>query len=651
MPSPLELFVETKEKPKKENESLGMHEREPSANILEASANGEIQKNKQQSSPRRKQTNRPNGHRQNRNSSLIKRNTSDNNNNNNGPKQFNSYKASNVVNQHKPTMNDFQKPQPPQLAKEQGESKKLNHSNKVRSITKVGSMTNFYDERSSSAPSPTVESQKPSFNMPQQKHERDNMTRKYSMDFLHKVGYKISHVSGVNMPPAQHSPKTPKPIDDANLFALKMALGDNSGYYTHVYAGSMYGNQMVLHQQQQQLNQFTRYQQQNPQMQRLQRMSYQRGPQDNYQRVYQPSRYHEQEVAANLPCLCTPPVQPQFQRNYSNSYSHSPSYQNGTKYERRDYRDNSKKPRDYRGNGYHQNDRGYNKRDYNRNSHLGKSHSFSEEDSNKAIHFNRALSDDLAYRSLSPTPPSSSLSSSPGAKGMSTDKATMTSNGSNSELAEDSASTASASSSVASGSGKLKVSLSAPILMEPEEPSKQVNMWIDNNFGGSKALRSGYSISAENLNVVYRDPPITIIKRPPSVNEIAKQECQPTCRSTNTLMFNPQQPFEYYLARSEESEMRAPPAQLKSESQWDRLSEQMWEKFSMFQQSRSTYRKKMHLWRDLNESVKVSKHSSLSEPIVSKSLLELSDVSSESFPEVGTVPCWLNHFQFRGRHF
>lgn len=608
-----------------ENESLGILKKEQSANILET-ASVDSQKNKHQSSPRRKFVNRSNanqnGNRNNRNNSLNKRSTSDNNNNNNNSKQSNGFKNQNSSNQQQQkTTHDFQKPPDPQM----DPKKHSNHQNKFRTITKTAPVANYYEDRSPPSVSPTVETQKPKYGMPQPKQEVDNMSRKYSMDFLHQVGYKLTGVAGI--PPAQHSPKTPKHLDDANLIALKMALGDNSGYYTHFYAGSMYGNQMIMHQQQQQLNQFARYQQQQqPPMQRLHRV-YQRGHQDAFQRVYQPPRYHEQEGAATLPCHCSPQA-PQFQRSYSNTYANA-TYQNGNKHDRRDYRENSKKGR----NGYqYHNDRGYKREFNNRNNPLGKSDSFTEEDLNKGKNFNRASSDDVAFRSLSPTPPNSSVSSSPGAHEKKIEKDNTpfsTSAESSSEQIEDSVSTASASSSVPSSASNLKVSLSAPILMEPEEPTKNVNLWIDNNFGGSKTVRNGLSVSAENLNMVFRDPPITIIKRPPSAHEVVMRNSLLMQRSWSNLSYDPQQPFDYYLSRSEESEMRIPPAQLKCGSQWDRLSEEMWEKFIMSQQSRLTYRKKMILWRDLYESVKVRHNFELNNLLLLfYKISELSDVQS-----------------------
>lgn len=597
MPTPLEPFVETKVGSKSEKESLGTLKREPSANIVEP-ASGDSHKNKQQPSPRRKFVNRSTGNRNNRNNSLNKRSASDNNNNNNsnnGSKQINGFKAHNAMNQHqKMTMqNDYQKPPP----NDKVDAKK--HSNqKFRSNPKAGQMGSYYDDRSP-ASSPTTEPQKPTFNMPQPKHELDNMQRKYTMDFLHQVGYKITNISGMNMPQqAQHSPKTPKHIDDANLIALKMALGDNSGFFTPYYAGSMYGNQMVLHQQQQQqqqLQQFTRYQQQQPPIQRLQRL-YPRGPHDNYQRMYQPPRFQEQEGAANLPCHCSQQTAPQYQRSYSNSYSSS--YQNGSKNERRDYRDNRDNSKKSRNNMYQTDKGGYQKDFHNRNNQPGKSDNFSEEAANKAKNFNRAHSDDLAYRSLSPTPPNSLVSSSPGSNEKNIEKHNTISAESTFERAEDSLSTASASSSVPSNSGNLKVSQSTPILLEPEKPS--ISLWIhNNNFIGSKNLRS---VSAENLNVVTREPPVTIYKRPPSAVESNSFQAK---KNVNNSSNDPQQPFDQYLSRAEDSEMHIPPAQLRCGSQWDGLSEEMWKKFTISQQSRSTYRKKMLLWRDLHGLVKV----------------------------------------------
>ena len=423
------------------------------------------------------------------------------------------------------------------------------------------------------------------------------------MDFLHKVGYKISgNVPTINMPQLQQSPKTPKHIDDANLMALKLALGDNSNYYTHFVAtSSMYGNQIMMQQQQQQPQQqfqpqtYPRYQQSpHHQIQRLQRM-YQRGqPEGCYPQMYHHSMYQEQDLS--------PVPQPgqQVQGTFSQSYSNSSSYQNRNKGNRRDYqRDNSKKNR----NGYNnfQNaERNNRNRNYNnRNGLEVKSQSLNEENSTKSnnLTHNRNGSEDQVYRSLSPTPPSSSKSSSPGVQEKCIDKDITITNGCNYETAEDSdpSSTASFVS---------EMSLSAPVLLKPEESTTNISLWIDNNFG--KALHNGLSVSAEHLNMTKRDSPVTIIKRPLSKNSNQKKHSNHPSRNSKKPSYNPQYPFDYYLSRSDESEVRTVPSSLRCGTKWDLMSEEIWQKFQVHQQSRQSYRNKMHLWRDLYNAAKVN---------------------------------------------
>lgn len=519
-------------------------------------------------SPRRKFVNRSasanqNGNRHNRNNSGNNNNKRPNDTNNNNNKQQMS--------------NNFKQPQ--QQHHHHGEFNKKPQQQKYRSITKNG---NYQYESPASAP-PSLDNE-PIENV-------DNTPRKYSMDFLHQVGYKMSNVT------MQQSPKTPKNVDEASLMQLKMALGDNSGYYTHFYSGSMYGhgNQMILQQQQQQQFQtYSRYQQSQQQLQRMYGRNYQRWP-----TVYEPE-------PTSLPCHC-PQQQPiPQQRNYQQSYTNSPSYQpRGKNNERREYREyrstDGKKTRHY------QNDRNFKSRDYRNAPPMVKSHSFTEEDSKR--HSNHS------YRSLSPTPPGSSKSSSPGAAEKSHE--------------EDSAST----SSGPSYNGDMKVSLSEPVLLVPDEPVKSVNLWIDNNFGG--ALHNGLSYSAEHLNI----PPITIIKRPPSAGKRTYRNNPP---------YDPQYPFDYYLSRCDESEMRVAPMSFRSGTKFDRLSEQMWEKFQMFQQSRVTYHSKMIIWRDLYNSVKVSGGFDLCWKLIDNfSPVELPAVSPAGHPQMGTLPCRFHHLRLR----
>lgn len=504
-------------------------------------ASDEAMKKQQQSmnfnaSPRRKFLNRPASTHQNGN-----RNNRNNSGNNKRPNETNSNNNNNTKQQ----MGTYKHPQPQQ--QHHGEFNKKPQQQKLRSITKNG---NYQYESPASAP--------PSLNN-EPIEKVDNAQRKYSMDFLHQVGYNMSNVSMQQpQPQQQQSPKTPKNVDDPNLMALKIALGDNSGYYTHFYQGSMYGhgNPVILQQQQQQYQTYARYQQSQQQLQRVYGRNYQRWP-----TMYEPE-------PTSLPCHCPQqpiPAQRSYQQTYTNSATYQPRGKNGERREYREYRPtDSKKTRHL---GYH-NDRNFKTRDFRNVPPIVKSQSFTEEDTKR--HSNHS------YRSLSPTPPGSSKSSSPGAVEKSHE--------------EDSAST----SSGPSYNGDMKVSLSAPVLLTPDEPVKSVNLWINNNFGD--ALHNGLSYSAEHLNI----PPITIIKRPSST---AKRSI---VNLRNNPPYDPQYPFDYYLSRCDESEMRIAPMSFRSGTKYDRLSEQMWEKFQMLQQNRATYHSKMIIWRDLYNSVKVS---------------------------------------------
>lgn len=570
-------------------------------------------------SPRRKFINRStsngnhqNGNRQNRNSSANgKRFTNDANNNANVNKQPH-FKSSSTT-QLKP---------PPQSEQHQklpnGHVEPMKKpQNKFRSITKSSNNVTYHYDNKSSAPETTKPSDcfngcgdtRENGNTALTQNGDDNTPRKYSMEFLHRVGYKISNNS---QSVVQSSPKALK--NEASLMALKLALGDNSGNYTHLYSGAMYGNQVMMQQQQFQYARFQQIhqQQQLQQMQRTQQGMYARNQQhDTFQRrMYQQAIYPDQEVPPNpLTCRCVPGQQQHQQQPIQRNYQHhtySPSYQHRKQGDRRDFHNNSKKNR--QGFGYQNGGNFKSHKDFHQNHRIGplaKSQSFSEDDSNvrKNLNYNRTISEDHAFRSLSPTPPSSSKSSSPGASEKFVAKdATLTAEN-NFELADDSASTASSSGPpvIASFVSDMKVSVSTPTLLGPEEPARNVDYWIDNNFGSS--LHNQLSFSAENLDYIHREPPITIIKRPPSVNGMTKRSYHPLQRS---LLYDPQYPFEYYLARAEESEMRIAPPTLRMGSEFDTLSSQMWDKFQQFQQTRETYHSKMVLWRDLHNAVRVS---------------------------------------------
>ena len=421
-------------------------------------------------SPHRKFNNRSmnmNGNGQNHNHTASKKPPSDSNNNNVGNgsnKNYSSYKGSNMT-QQKMMQGEYHQNQKHSNGHMSEPPKKTPTHKMPRSITKAG--PHYFVEDSQLHNSPSIDgphSMPPSFpaefhgenanNGNQHTPENDLMHRKYSIDFLHQVGYKMN-VNGLNMS-AQHSPKTPKHVDDPNLMALKMALGDNSGYYTHFYAGGMYGNQMMIQQQQYQNSNYSRYQQQQ-EIQRLQRI-YQRG-QDNYQqqRVYHQSVYLED--SSPVPCQCPPIVQQQRSYHQSGSYTQSSTYHNRNKSDRREYRDTSKKHRHafgYQNGGNSNGDRPHNKKDFR--GQLNKSHSFNAEDTNKrqSQDFTQTNSDDQAYRSLPSTPPNYSKSSSPGVQDNFPENDTTASSESNLELADDSISTA--SSSGPSFNGDMKVS-------------------------------------------------------------------------------------------------------------------------------------------------------------------------------------------------
>lgn len=421
--------------------------------------------------------------------------------------------------------------------------------------------------------------------------ETEALPRKYSMDFLHQLGYKMT---GNTSPPDQNSPKTPKHMDEANLMALKLALGDNSNYYNHFVASAMYGNQIIMQQHQYQQQNFSRYQQSQQQpVQHLQR--FYRGQHEGYPRMY--SFRPEQEQSS---ITCSQSSQ-QLQRTFSQSYSNPPSYQNRNKSDR-DFRDKRFR-NDYRG---HQNFRNKN---YNRNGYLLNANGYIDESStnNTKVTANRRSSEEQVYRSLSPTPPNSSKSSSPGAQ----EKDVGIIN--TFEVTDDSVSTASASSSSdrlgsTSYNNGLKSSLSAPVLA-PEEPAKNINLWIDNNF--SNGLHNGLSASAEHLS---NHSPVSIVKRPPSEprkqsdNGVQKKYHSYAMKNCKTPQYDPQYPFEYYLSRANESEMRLVSPNLRSGSVWDQMSVEMWCKFQINQQSRETYCNKMQVWRVLFDCAKVSRH-------------------------------------------
>lgn len=583
--------------------------------------NGESQKKKISSqpgqqqqafngSPRRKFMNRTmnpqNGNRHNRNHSLNKKTPSESSSNGSSAKQFNGFKAPNMTQQQKLVPLDYQNAKLNGHGELQKKSSSLpSYPQKFRTITKSASHY-LYDEYSPasdhSAPSFPAEfhgeNSKNSHNI-QSNQQGKEVPRKYSKDFLH-----------TGLSPVQQSPKMLKNNED---MSLKMAFGDNSKNYGHFvsYGNQLYGSSQLMVQPSYQQQTYARaaYQQlQHQEAQRLHRM-YQ--PQESYQRMYQQAMYGEPHPDLSK-CNCSQGnVHQSHGFSQQQSYNPSPSYNNRSKGDRRDYRDNnSKKNRNGYGGAYQNSANGernfnpsHKKEVQNRNTHLNKSHSFNEEDKRKNLGFQRVNSEDQCFRSLSPTPPGSSKSSSPGAYDKNVEKDSGASTDSALELVDDALSTASSGQSYV---GEV-VSRSAPELLEPEEPVANVSLWMDNHYGGS-AFHNGLSLSAEHLS--FRELPYTIIKRQPELDEPKKSLSMPLMRNAFNPPYDPQYPFDYYLSRSKDSVVLEPPADLKVGSPWDALSEQMWVKFREYQQSHQTYTRKMLMWRDLHNAMKVSQRNS-----------------------------------------
>lgn len=174
-----------------------------------------------------------------------------------------------------------------------------------------------------------------------------DVNRKYSIDFLHFVGYKMTNVS--LLPPHPHqqqqaiSPgKASKHSHDVetNLAALKVALGDNSGYYNNLYPNTYANytqNQLILQQQQHYQQSFQRnyhhqqQQQQQHQQQQQQHLHNQRiysNRHDNYRLYNQHPTVIYQTDVEPAQCNCSlnqqqqPPQQPQHQRTYQQNHIH-----------------------------------------------------------------------------------------------------------------------------------------------------------------------------------------------------------------------------------------------------------------------------------------------------------------------------------------
>lgn len=466
--------------------------------------------------------------------------------------------------------------------------------------------------------------------------DNEIINHKYSVDFLHHVGHQVKSMSVNSMvqnktpqkQQQQQQAQQQKIIDDNNLIAVKMAFGDNSGCYNHLYSGAMYTNQLFLQQQQYQQQNYARYQ--NQHIQQRVRVYNPRQDNNNYQRVYHqdPQMNRQQQQPQNsYHNGYYQQQQPQQQQQQHNSFQ----YQNHRAKQHQN-RDQSRKNRQNgnNNNANSTNDRNnFNNNNSNnkklsdqqqqqqQNSRLTHPKSDStqfEENKSKNLMYIRTNSDD--YRSLSPTPPSSVKSSSPGIQ---ESKSNCDTKETTSDLIDDSASTSSTQSAMSYSSGSKEQPITPTILLTPTSTDNEmttscsnnkentVNSWIKNNH--FTPINNTLSASAEQLNVRHVETPITIIKRPPSANGMTTTVATPTHpipRNFTLPTYDPTYPFDYYFARGDRCEMREEPNNLSCGSIWDHVSLEIWNKFQMYQQTRKTYCSKMILWRDLYEYIKVS---------------------------------------------
>lgn len=564
--SELSIGIDTKDILAVQNENIKID-----SNLLE---NQELQNQKKKlynQSPRRKNSNNNNRSVMNnnnvapnsrRNQGFQKRHNINNNNNNNETNKQSMYKQQSNQ-QQKLNMNANGLP-----PTQQQESSKKSQKSYHRSAYKTHNGNYHYELHtdSTSAPPSLADNDYLSRQQMNSPGDSQDVPRKYSKNFLHTIAYKMN-----------------SPLKEAEELSLRMALGDNSQYFNHFVAGQFVGNQLMLPQQQQQqyYQSYHRYNtQQHLQMQRVQR-SHQ--PSSNYNKM----QYDQDQ---QLPCNC-PQTSIPHARNVQYCYQNSPNYSN--QQNKRDYRygDKNKNNRQY-SNGHHNINN-----NQQRAGFLEKSQSFNEEDNRRSSRsYQQPLNNNQleiqTYRSLSPTPPSSSKSSSPGVQ----EKCL--------ETTDDTASTASGSSSVQGffNESNLKspstISLSAPILVQPDyHAANNVSYWIDN----SNKLHNGHSVSAEEIHNMQRDT--QTFKRPVSLHggkriQILKHNTAPYSESFDI--------FDVHMKHCMSSEIVAAPKNLVNQSSFDLLSMEMWKKFTENQQASATYQKKIEIWRDLYNSLKVS---------------------------------------------
>lgn len=396
-------------------------------------------------------------------------------------------------------------------------------------------------------------------------------TRKYTKNFLNDIGMKLTTTT---------SAVSPRPTRDE--MSLRMALGDNSFSYAQLGAAGYFGNQLVMQQQQQQ-QQYYSYQRYQTQHQ-LQQLRMQRNGGYKLQ-------YDDQAQ-----CNCPTQTQVPHERNVQYCYQSSPSYTNQNK-QQRDYRYSDKnKSRQYNNqHGFHHNNNNHHHHNRGGNGFIEKSQSFNEDDARRNSRTFPTLNlENTTYRSLSPTPPSSSKSSSPGVQEKSMLEATT----------DDSESIASNTSSVHNftidqtlKSPAENISSSVPLLVSDFAAANNVSYWVSRG-----KLHNGHSVSAEEIHVMPRET--FTFKRPGSVHGQKRVQI---------LKHNPTTPYPEYLDifdvhtdHCKNSEVLSVPPNLLCKSQFDTLSQAMWSKFAKFQQKTATYQKKIDIWRELHDSLRVS---------------------------------------------
>jgi hypothetical protein len=548
-----------------------------------------------------------------------------------------------------------------------------------------------------------------------------DLYRKYSVEFLSKNEH--SHYTS---PP--NMMKNPKTLDE--FYAIKVALGDNVGYYQQIHNGMPFNNQFVLQPQQQQQQfqqnfvQYQNMQQRQMFMQRpennniiprfhpqqntpnrvynanvnvdqsqvrhhvnthqlphpdLQRNGmfpfgfYQQQPPPNFiaqhqQQQQQAAMFHHHQQHASQQHSQTPqmPSQHQVHNNNNNSNNSNNSgnpnllFQNRSK-----QRDNFNNRKNYR-NYHHHNNSNNNNNNNNNNSNFNGNRKANNQKQvtvqpakqqlQQSTAVNKPISVEIdpntrnvnlatlhtldspktadVFERYSSTPPSSVQSMSPNLEKMGERLRRLTESGD--ENVDSDTSTA-----MSFFSDPIRpTQCLTPMVLTPTENT--MNSWIHGNNGNNFTfMNTGLSTSADQLNLrSFCGTPITFVKRPPSIHNIPiynqnlnhsyshsnihrpqpiinryphslLSRSAPAGINYSNIAFDPTYPFDYYLARANASVMRNEPAELVCGSVWDVASSQIWVKFQKCQQTRETYTRKMLLWRDIYECIKVRRKISL----------------------------------------